>query len=54
MPMKALGFERVNPVSMPLDPNVHFEKNPDREEGNRTNNARLGIYSHRRFRLRRL
>lgn len=31
------GMERANPVAMPMDPNLALEKNPDGQEGNRSN-----------------
>jgi len=35
--LKKEGMEKLNPTSMPMDPNETFEPNPDREEGNRSN-----------------
>ena len=36
------GLERLNPVNMPMDPNVTLKPNPDGGEGNRSNSyARL-------------
>jgi len=35
--LKKEGMEKLNPVSMPMDPNKTFKPNLDREEGNRSN-----------------
>jgi hypothetical protein len=35
--LKREGLDHVNPVSMPMDPNVKFQPNPDGNEGNCSN-----------------
>jgi uncharacterized protein YuzE len=40
--LKGEGMDHANPVSMPMDPNVKIELNPDGNEGDRSNSyARL-------------
>jgi hypothetical protein len=40
--LKKEGIEKLNPISMPMDPNIKLEPNPDGGEGNKSNSyARL-------------